>query len=60
MLLNSIADLANATVDAAVTARDLAQKNVDAEQQKSTNWARSRLSNCWILRRSWQPRRVRC
>jgi outer membrane protein TolC len=31
--LNSI-ELANATVDAAVTARDLAQKNVDAEQQK--------------------------
>ena len=31
--LNSI-DLANATVDAAVTARDLARKNVDAEQQK--------------------------
>jgi outer membrane protein len=31
--LNSI-DLANATVDAAVIARDLAQKNVDAEQQK--------------------------
>jgi len=31
--LNSI-DLANATVDAAVVARDLAQKNVDAEQQK--------------------------
>jgi len=31
--LNSI-DLANASVDAAVTARDLARKNVDAEQQK--------------------------
>ncbi|HVW07238.1 MAG TPA: TolC family protein, partial [Bryobacteraceae bacterium] len=31
--LNSI-DLASATVDAAITARDLAQKNVDAEQQK--------------------------
>lgn len=31
--LNSI-DLANATVDAAITARDLSQKNVDAEQQK--------------------------
>lgn len=31
--LNSI-DLANATVEAAVIARDLAQKNVDAEQQK--------------------------
>jgi len=31
--LNSI-DLAVATVDAAITARDLAQKNVDAEQQK--------------------------
>ncbi|HVV45339.1 MAG TPA: TolC family protein [Bryobacteraceae bacterium] len=31
--LNSI-ELANATVDAAITARDLSQKNVDAEQQK--------------------------
>jgi outer membrane protein TolC len=31
--LNSI-DLANATVDAAIAARDLARKNVDAEQQK--------------------------
>ena len=31
--LNSI-NLANASVDAAVTARDLAQKNVEAEQQK--------------------------
>jgi outer membrane protein TolC len=31
--LNSI-ELASATVDAAITARDLAQKNVDAEQQK--------------------------
>jgi outer membrane protein TolC len=31
--LNSI-DLANATVEAAITARDLAHKNVDAEQQK--------------------------
>jgi outer membrane protein TolC len=31
--LNSI-DLANATVEAAIVARDLARKNVDAEQQK--------------------------
>jgi outer membrane protein TolC len=31
--LNSV-DLASATIDAAITARDLAQKNVDAEQQK--------------------------
>jgi outer membrane protein len=31
--INSI-DLANASIDAAIRARDLAQKNVDAEQQK--------------------------
>jgi outer membrane protein TolC len=33
LALNAL-DLANATIDAAIRARDLAQKNVDAEQQK--------------------------
>jgi outer membrane protein TolC len=56
--LNSI-NLANATIETAIRARDLARKNVQAEQQKY-ELAPSPPLKCWIPRRSSQVRRALC